>query len=334
MQYKKIILYCCFCLGFSMQLMAQTHYSSQSFTGMNFFNPAYVGFGVNNKFQSFYRSQFEGVGDPYRTIGVGLDLGLFKTNKNLNKNIFGMGLQVVSEQVMGGLLQTNFVTLSLANRVFLNEKKSTFLALGISATLISRTIDASRLTFGDQYNSGRLFNASSLENIKSIPIKTSNNGGLMFTSLSEQSYFQMGASIFYINANSDQQVIEKFDQSYQYIGSLSYERALWNNNTILVYADYQKKSEYEFLYTGAAIGLPFYNQISGLNRLYFGGFLRSKDAIIPYFGLLTNRYKLGLTYDIYQKNRSLSNLRPQTFEFSFSTYLGRRRPEWFKSVFD
>jgi type IX secretion system PorP/SprF family membrane protein len=334
MQQLKSLIYLFIVTCCSISLIAQTHYSSQSFNGINFYNPANVGFGTNNKFKSFYRTQFEGVGNPYRTIGVGIDLGLFKTNQNFNKNIFGMGLNAVSEQVMGGLLQINYITFSLANRIYLNDNKTNFLSLGISATVIARTIDAERLTFGDQYNSGRLFNATSIENIKSIPVKISNNGGVMYTSLSEKSYLQIGASLFYINSSSDNQVIENIDQAYQYIGMLSFEKLLWNDNTLLFYTDYQKRVENEYYYGGVALGLPVNNSKGGMNRLYLGCFYRAKDAIIPYFGLMNSKFKIGLTYDIYQKNMSLSNLKPQTLEFTLSSYLGRRSTELFRSLFD
>ena len=120
---------------------SQTPFMSQSFVASNFYNPAAVGFGDNNQFQSFYRNQFSGVGDPFRTIGVGLDFALFKNEDNDYINNFGLGLQGVSEQVLNGVLKTNAITLSLANRVFLNKDRTSYLALGISSTLITRNID-------------------------------------------------------------------------------------------------------------------------------------------------------------------------------------------------
>lgn len=329
-KYIIIVLFGCI----SIKVNAQTHLSSQSFNGINFYNPAFVGFGNNNKLKSFYRTQFEGVGNAYRTIGVGMDMGLFKNNRIFNDNIFGMGLNVVSEQVLGGALQTNYVTLSLANRIFLNDNKTNYLSLGISGTIITRSINAEKLTFGDQYNSGRLFNGSSLENIKSIPVKVSNNGGLMYTSVSENSYLQMGASLFYINSSTDNQVIDNINQTYQYIGMLSYEKVLWNDHTLLLYTDYQKRAENEFYYGGMAVGLPFNSRQGGLNRLYLGCFYRVNDAIIPYFGLMNSKFKLGLSYDIYQKKMALSNLNPQTLEFTFSTNLNRKYTEVFRSLFE
>ena len=321
-------------LIFSVKLFAQTPYSSQNFTSTNFFNPASVGFGLNNKFQTFFRNQFSGVGNPYKTIGIGLDIGLFKTQNNEGNNNFGLGIQAVSEQVMDGILQTNAITLSLADRIFLNERKTSYLALGISATLITRTVDVERLSFGDQYNSGRLFNSSSLEVINSFPSKYSTNAGIMYTYLSENSFLQIGGSIFFINRTSNAQVFEKLEQTYQSLGLINLEKRIGEDKTILFHADYQKRIESEYYYTGAALGLPMYNAKGRMNRLYVGCFYRSQDAVIPYVGLLYNKYKFGLSYDIYQSNIPMSSLHPQTFEFTLSTYLGRRITDNLISLFD
>jgi hypothetical protein len=110
---------------------------SQSFVATNFFNPAAVGFGDNNQFQSFYRNQFSGVGDPFRTVGVGVDFALFKNEDNDYFNNFGLGLQGVSDQVLNGILQKNEITLSLANRVFLNRDRTSYLALGIDYLIVA-----------------------------------------------------------------------------------------------------------------------------------------------------------------------------------------------------
>ena len=170
-----------FFLSFAQDTYAQTPYSSQNFNLNNFFNPATSGFGINNKVQTIFRTQYEGVGSAYRTIGLAADVALLRKNSYDKNNLFGMGVQAVSEQVLDGVLQTNAITLSFANRLFFNESKTSSIALGISSTLITRTIDASKLTFGDQFNSGRLFNTSSIEVINSIPSKFSSNVGLLYT---------------------------------------------------------------------------------------------------------------------------------------------------------
>jgi type IX secretion system PorP/SprF family membrane protein len=313
-----------FFLSFAQDTYAQTPYSSQNFNLNNFFNPATSGFGINNKVQTIFRTQYEGVGSAYRTIGLAADVALLRKNSYDKNNLFGMGVQAVSEQVLDGVLQTNAITLSFANRLFFNESKTSSIALGISSTLITRTIDASKLTFGDQFNSGRLFNTSSIEVINSIPSKFSSNVGLLYTLSNEQTFLQFGGSLFYINRSSTEQALEKFEESYQTLGQINFEKRVWENNTIAFHADYQNRFESEFVYAGAVYSIPMNSKGENIDRFYIGCFYRTKDAIIPYVGLIYKKYKFGLSYDVYQSKMSLSSLRPQTFEFTISTNISHR----------
>ena len=312
----------------------QTPFMSQPFVATNFFNPATVGFGTNNQFQTFYRNQFSGVGDPFKTIGVGVDFALLKNEENEGYNNFGLGLQGVSEQVLNGILQTNEITLSLANRVFLNKDRTSFFSIGISSTYISRNIDRNALTFGDQYNSGRLFNTTSLETIGNFPTKFSTNGGIMYSFVSPDVFLQTGASTFYINRSTNALNYGNVNQSFQMITTLNYEHRLMEDNTYVIHADYQNRLEAEFIYVGGAIGMPINVMDEQQNKFYLGCFYRTKDAIVPYVGLLYNKYKIGLTYDIYQNSLTMSNLHPQTIEFNLSTYLGRNISKNLKSIFN
>jgi len=321
-------------LSIAQDTCAQTPYSSQNFNLNNFFNPATSGFGINNKVQTIFRTQYEGVGNAYRTIGLAADFALVGKNNDDKNNLFGMGVQAVSEQVLDGVLQTNAITLSLANRLFLNRTKTSSLALGISSTLITRTIDASKLTFGDQFNSGRLFNATSLEVINAYPIKFSSNVGLLYTLSNEATFFQLGGSLFYINRSALEQTIENFEQSYQTIAQINFEKRVWENNTIAFHADYQNRFENEFVYAGAIFSIPLNTKGENFDRFYIGCFYRTKDATIPYVGLMYKKYKFGLSYDIYQPNMSLSSLRPHTFEFTISTTISQRVSDKLMSIFN
>ena len=102
----------------------------------------------------------------------------------------------------------------------------------------------------------------------------------------------------------------------------------------MIHADYQSRYENDFYYIGGAIGLPFNETYDQVSRLYLGCFYRSKDAMVPYIGLMRNKYKFGLSYDIYSNDLTSANLKPQTFEFTLSTYFGKRRNEGMRSLFD
>ena len=308
----------------------QTPYNSQGFMSTQYFNPAAVGFGINNRFQSFFRTQYAGVGDPFYTAGAAVDFGFFKIDESPN-NSFGYGIQVVSEKVLNGILQTNSISNSLAYRIFFNKKQTSYFALGIGYSILTRTLDASLLSFGDQYYSGRLFNPSSLEAISKYPTKYTTNAGFMYGYQSEKSFFQIGASEFLVNRTINTIINNEPNQNYQLSALINAEYQLEDEKTILFHADYQNRLEKEYFYAGAAVGVPLNKE---MNRAYFGCFYRNKDAIIPYVGLMYNKYKIGLTYDIYSNSLTSSNLRPQTIEFSLTTSLGRRYSENLKSLFD
>ncbi|MEY4050228.1 MAG: hypothetical protein RL262_1062 [Bacteroidota bacterium] len=329
---KKIYIYLLFIFFNLCQKVGytQTPYNSQGFMSTQFFNPAAVGFGLNNRFQSFFRTQYAGVGDPFYTAGAAVDFGFFKIDESPN-NSFGYGIQAVSEKVLNGILQTNSISNSLAYRIFFNKKQTSYFALGIGYSILTRTLDASILSFGDQYYSGRLFNPSSLEAISKYPTKYTTNAGFIYGFQSEKSFFQIGASEFLVNRTINTIISNQPNQNYQFSALLNFEYQLEEDKTILIHADYQNRLEKEFFYAGAAVGVALSNE---MNRAYFGCFYRNKDAVIPYVGLIYNKYKIGLTYDIYSNSLTSSNLRPQTIEFSLSTSLGRKFSENLKSLFD
>lgn len=330
MKIKLILLSLIFLLTMMIVGKTQTPYNSQGFMSSQYFNPAAVGFGINNRFQSFFRTQFIGVGQPFYSAGAGLDFGFLKIDRSLY-NSLGFGIQCVSDRVLNGVLQTNTFTNSLAYRVFFNEKQTSYFSLGVGFSIITTTIDASQLTFADQYYSGRLFNPSSLEAIKQYPTKYSTNTGFIYGYQSDLCYLQLGASIYNINRTTNVIIQNEPNQTYQYSSLLNFEYQLENQNSILLHADYQNRLEKEFVYVGAAIGLPMQKEE---NKLYVGCFYRVKDAIVPYLGLIHNKYKIGVSYDIYNNNFTSSNLRPQTIEFSLTTSLSRRYSDHLRSLFD
>jgi type IX secretion system PorP/SprF family membrane protein len=315
-----------------MKLNAQTPYSSQNISIVNYLNPANVGFGVNSQFNSFFRNQFAGVGDAYRTIGVAADFKLFKKSYD-DPNTFGLGIQAVSEKVLNGALQTNYFTINFANRIFFNYQKTNYLSLGIGGSLITRTLDKSQLSFSDQYNSGRYFYSASAEYLATFPTKYATNVGLIYSGNNHDMFIQLGASSYYIFRTAVNQSYNNVNQNFQMNYLINYEHRLLEESSILFHFDYQKRLELEYYYTGMAIGFQIPDRDEIANRFYVGCFYRMKDAVIPYIGLLFNKYKFGISYDIYQNNLTSANLQPQTLEFNLTKSLGKNKSHNFISLF-
>mgnify|MGYP003843714833 CR=1 FL=1 len=72
----------------------------------------------------------------------------------------------------------------------------------------------------------------------------------------------------------------------------NWEQRIMEENTILFHADYQDRLEVTNYYVGMAMGFLIPEKNDNVNRLYLGCFYRSNDAIIPYVGLLLNKYKV------------------------------------------
>jgi type IX secretion system PorP/SprF family membrane protein len=336
--FRNLILLAVFTLCF-FKVQAQTPFISQNFNNTQFFNPASVGFGSYNRLSTIYRSQFTSVGRPYKTIGLNFDFGFLK-NDGADMNNLGFGIQGLSEQILDGILQTNSLTATIADRVFFDDLRTTYLALGIGTTFVNRTVDYSSLIFGDQFVSGRLLNASSLEVLNNNFSKNTLNVGFLFSRNNYTSYFQLGASSYFINRSSgynttnDSLRVSPINEFNQVLAQLNFEQIISGNKTLMIHANYQNRYENEFIYAGGAIGIPFNETYESTNRMYLGCFYRTKDAVVPYIGLLLNKYKFGLTYDIYNNDMTTANLKPQTFEFTLSTYFGKRRNEGMRSLFD
>jgi type IX secretion system PorP/SprF family membrane protein len=322
MRNDKYILCFLFSILSGYSLLAQTPYSSQNFTLTNFFNPATVGYSVNSQFKSFFRTQYANIAEPYNSFGMSMDFGLFKKSTEGN-NYVGIGIEGLSERVLNGALQTNTISLSIADRLFLNLKKTNYISMGLGASMITRTLDIQQLSFGDQFYSGRLFNGT-LEAIANYPVKYASKVGVMYTSHGEKTYLQFGGSLFYINRTANELENSNGLRYYQLMGQLNMEHQFLEDKTFLVHADYQNRFESEFFYFGGAIGMPIYNKNAYENRFYLGCFYRTKDALIPYVGIMYDRYRMGLSYDIYNNNLTKSNLHPQTIELNFSMPLGKR----------
>ena len=95
---------------------------SQAYGAAQFLSPASVGNGLyQSRAQSNYRSQTMAGNSLYRTIVVGWD-GRYKNKNEDVKNYLGLGGQIISDQVMNGILQTNYATLNAAYHMYFDEE--------------------------------------------------------------------------------------------------------------------------------------------------------------------------------------------------------------------
>lgn len=323
---------------------AQNMVLSQPYVNAQFQSPALVGDGVyQQRIQSNLRTQMFGINNVANTIVVSWDSRV-KNNNIDNNNTFGYGFQIMSDQLAGGLLQTNYLTMNIAYRLFLDGDKKNSIALGLAGTFTQTHLNQNKLVLGDQLNS-QMNNLSSSSGLpvsvltyNNFPASITANTGFVYTGHAENYFIQLGAGAFF---NSIPNVVNNVKQESNGMRSsvfLNTETVVNEDKTFVVHASYSNRSNNaslnEKILFGGAIGLPITYKSNELRRLYLGCYYRMNEAFIPTFSLMMGSYIFGVSYDIYNKGISGASIRQNSFELSFSKSFGKKRNEFLRTLFD
>ncbi len=176
---------------------------SQPYISSQLLSPATVGNGnYEQRIQSNLKSQFLDGNNLYRTLVSGWD-SRFKNADPEQKNYFGVGAQVISDQVMAGLLNSNYITLGFAYHLFLDANLQNELSLGLGVTYGQTFLDRSKLRFGEGFNIDGSYtdgNYDYLNSIKSFPQDFYYNTGMLFTRHTEKMFLQGGLTASFLSA--------------------------------------------------------------------------------------------------------------------------------------
>lgn len=325
------------CIYFCFSVKAQDPFLSQLYTSAQFLSPASVGNGIyQSRVQSNYRSQMLAVNQLYKTIVIGWD-GRYKNKNEDVANYLGIGGQIISDQVMNGVLQTNYAILNTAYHLFFDEDLKKDFSLGLGLTFAQSNLQLDKLKFADQFSDGEyLMNSRSisLQNLNNNASKISMNTGLLYTNHSQTSFVQISANAFFFSKPDLTRSNQASTSGFKSLMFLNAEKELESKKSVLIHASYNSRNRMEQVLVGGAIGIPFGSYYENTNRIYFGLFYRFNDAVIPNFSILMNEYRFGLSYDVYSSGFSGAQLKPSSFEISFSAALGRRRADYFRTLFD
>lgn len=336
---KKITYLFIFFIGIAIEDIAQDPYFSQPYAVSQFLNPASTGTGnFNQRINTNIRTQFIDNNKSFQTLFAGWD---FKVNpkKEASMNYLGFGLNVLSDQIMGGAINTNHLTFNSAYHLFLDDDLSSNIALGLGATLSNTFVDKTKLTFGDQYDAfANLTGAPSSEIIINNPTRFAMNTGLLYTKHTNKYFVQLGGSLFFQSTPDLISTNSKLNPKT--ILYVNYENNLENNYTISMHSSYINRMNNNQFLIGGNLGIPISKNVKIDNRMYVGCFYRVNDAIIPTFKVAFNNQVIGLSYDIFDNNITQAKLKQNSFELTF-TSLGVTRkiyaevlPKKFRTIFD
>jgi type IX secretion system PorP/SprF family membrane protein len=297
---------------FSVHLFAQDiHFSQMEFSPLTL-NPALA--GANSPLQGIinYRSQWNSVAVPFKTIAASID-ARFNNGKRKKSGIIAGGINFFNDQSGDLQLTSTNVNLNLAYHLILDQRST--LGLGIYGGFGQRSINPNNGRWGSQYNGmiydemidpGESFNTNSFSFMDAgsgLLYSYKRNNGYM--TQNNQLSINAGFAIYHLNRPNYSFISGVNEKLFQrYAAFVNAEIGIQNSRgSVLPGIYYQRQgASMELMY-----GLYYKyvasegSKITGLVKpmaLYFGVFNRFRDAMAAKFMFEFDQYSAGFAYDI------------------------------------
>jgi type IX secretion system PorP/SprF family membrane protein len=287
---------------------AQDLHFSQYFNSPLLVNPANTGFNPDYDFRlgANYRDQWANVGTPYRTMSAWSDVKMF--TDRFENGWMGLGAAFYKDMAGSGNLTRTSGYLSMAWHQMLGY--NSLLSGGFSLGFTSKRIDASKLTFDDQWN-GKFFDINIPSNEPFAYSQTSYldlNLGLNYAYFaSENFYLNAGISVMHVNTPRE----TFFDPSISdnrlpmritgFLNTNIKMQNVWILNPNLYVSKMGNAWE-------TVLGFNANRDLNGdgSKQLILGLYFRNSDALIPMAGYEINDLRITMNYDA-----TVSSLGPQ-----------------------
>jgi type IX secretion system PorP/SprF family membrane protein len=293
---------------------------SQFFSSPLNVNPALTA-RMNSKWRmiSNIRDQWVSPASPYTTGTISIDSKILR-NKIPESSVFGIGAMLMYDQGMAGVLKSNYASLNLSYNIKIAEDEGEH-RLGVGMGLIygHKQVDFNRLNFSEQFN-GYGFNnnlpsgESALSNMKSY---ISSSVGLIYSYVTQYSDFDFGVSAFHLN--KPKQTVTSDPRQYlppRYVVHTNFENYLDERVVLNTNAIYQSQANVSYFSVGGGIGYFLSNDGEDDLMVNAGVWYWSKNAVIPYFGMVYKKFQFGLTYDVTVSKLAAAAQKPKTLELS------------------
>jgi type IX secretion system PorP/SprF family membrane protein len=270
-------------------------------------NPAFTG-AFNGTFRAagIYRDQWRSVTVPFKTISVSVDAPIIR---DLSVDDYlAAGLQFYNDKAGDGNLSNTSVLGSIAYHKFLGggrKDPDKTLSLGFQGGYTSKSIDFSRLYFGDEFIGGNFMQGLSQE-YPELNNKVNYwvvNAGLAWSHRPGENF----AYTIGLSANNLNQPTEGFEKKrnsevglgMRYTGQLGAIVNFSDRFSLRPGVLYQSQATATEVVAGSefnyAIGSPEFRDVA--TSVFAGVYYRSSDAIMLTVGGEFKGFRLGLSYD-------------------------------------
>jgi type IX secretion system PorP/SprF family membrane protein len=275
-------------------------------------NPAFTGnFTGQWRASAIYRDQWRSVTAPFKTYAVSFDAPLV-TDLTLDDYLAG-GIQLYNDRAGDGNLSNLSALASVAYHKFLGNSSQPNMALsvGFQGGYTQKSIDLSRLYFGNEFQDGQFMPGVGGENLNNkIDYFTVNAGVGWAHSVGSRFGYSIG-----LGANNLNQPRETFQRKANsevglgmrytaQVGAIAYLGDKFSLRPAVLYQTQSTAVETvvgnEFHYI---VGDPEFQNFT--TAVFVGGWSRLNDAFMITAGLEFKGMRLGLSYDI--NNSDLKN---------------------------
>lgn len=296
---KRLVLIFCvlFSVVFSESAFAQDPEFTQFYANPLYLNPAFAGTARCPRINLNYRNQWPAISGTYVTYSASYD-------QHFDAIGGGVGLLVTNDKAGRGTLTTTNVALMYSYQ--LNVTREFSMKFGFQAAYFQKSIDWTKLTFGDMIDERRGF----VYNTNEVPGQNSkSNVDLSVGMLGYSKRYFFGAAAHHLT-QPDEGLIgpSKLPMKITaHAGAVLPVGDKNNQTTISPNVLYQKQQDFQQLNLGVYV-----NKGSIVGGLWY----RNQDSFIALIGLTQNHFKVGYSYDVTVSK--LTNATAGSHEVSFS----------------
>ena len=288
-------------------LQAQDPGFSQFFASPLTLNPALTGkFNGVLRAAGNYRNQWPSINNAFVTGTVSLDFPILR-NRLPDNDTWGVGVMAMTDRTAGGILNSNFISLSTAYHKALDEDGLHQIGVGFQGTFANRSLDGNKLKFEDGLQLDGQWLPSPTEAINyqyvSVNYFDMNLGVLYNGSTNGNNNYYFGASAYHLNRPKESFLgVDTINVPIRLTGHAgAYFPVTGTPSTIYLSGLYNKQAgAHEFVLGGAWAISATQDEQNPVNFYagLWGRFSNVTDAVIPYVGLDYGNFNLGVTYDV------------------------------------
>ncbi|MBS1775396.1 MAG: PorP/SprF family type IX secretion system membrane protein [Bacteroidetes bacterium] len=321
---KRLVKLILLLLWVAVKTTAQEIHFSQFYENSIIRNPALTGiFSGDYKLGINYKTQWNSISSPYRT---GLLTAETRIKVNDVDDYFSYGVSIVYDQSGSTSFNSFYLLPAINYNKCLNDQHNSFLSLGATVGYIQRSINSTKMTFGDQYTPGIFDPSPTAESIPSTKLSYMDIGtGLSFnSSLGSENRvnYYVGLSAYHLNRPKVSFASDEANLRIpiKYTGSLGINCFMGEHAILDIQGNYVQQGVNREIIGGGMLGWRTVDSRDVSLYAVFGGvFYRWNDAWIPTVKISFKQYSFAISYDYNTSGLAKASMGKGGFEISLFT---------------